>query len=145
MHRPIGRSAVLAFAVFAAACGRGDGAATSPSEAPTFQGAYVLQTVNAAPLPYVLIEVGDLKSEIVGDQVTFENNGTFKRVIRVRNSQNGVTTIDVQPGSGSYSVSGKSMTLRFNSDGSTATVALGNGTLSYYEPVFRGTWSYRRQ
>jgi hypothetical protein len=54
---------LLVFAV--ASCG--SDTATSPGNGVAITGSYVLETINGKPLPYYLIDLGDLQSAVLSD------------------------------------------------------------------------------
>lgn len=73
---------VLIAAVLTAACTGSD--ATAPGPSVSVIGSWSLQTVNGAPLPYVMDQNGADKSELTADVITFIGGGQFTQVSQVR-------------------------------------------------------------
>src|SRR5262249_23805793 len=100
---------------FAVACG-GDSSTAPPAE--QIAGTWTLQTVNGALLPFVIVQSGTNKVEVLSDVFVIASTGSFTQTTTVRSTINGVATTDSTADAGSYTLSGATLSLHFNSDGS---------------------------
>ena len=125
------------FLVLAAACsGKDTTAATSVS----IVGVWTLQTVNGAPLPYLMDQAGADKSEMTGDVLTFLASGQFTEIAQVRVTSGGQVTTQTVPQAGTFTASKGSIAMTFagsstqaqgSQAGSSLTLALNGLTLVY--------------
>ena len=119
--------ACLALALFAS-CG-GD-SATGPTSA-SVAGTWSLQTVNGAALPFVLAQDGADKLEVTGDVITAAENGTFSSLTHFRSTISGEVSEDDIADTGTWTLSGSSVTFRFTSDGTAGTASISGGTMTF--------------
>ena len=114
-----------------AACG-GDDSPTAPTMA-SIAGVWNLQTVNGSPLPFVAAQSGSDKIEVLGDAITVTANATFTQLTQLRVTQGGQTSTQSVPDAGSYTLTGKTVTFTFDSDGSSGTGTLNGNVLTVAE------------
>lgn len=142
------RLAVLALTfctTAAAACGERVDAPTGPSSPASFAGTYALQTVNGAPLPYTLLDLGLFRLVIISDVLTFRNDGVVTETNTSDTFQQGIgTSRRTQTGVGSFTVRGNTVTVTWPVSG-IYTYTRNGSLLSVFEPQFGATWVYRRQ
>jgi hypothetical protein len=119
--------ALLAFATLAS-CGPDAAAPTTPVPQ-SIAGVWTLQTVNGAPLPFTITQVGANKTEAVSDQLTVTAT-RFTEVTQLRTTINGQVTLGSETDTGTYVVSGSNVTFRFDSDGSAGVGTIGIATLT---------------
>ena len=74
-------------------------------------GVYVLQTINGSPLPYNAGNQGGVDVVIVGDQYTLTSGRTYTRDGTLRLTEFGITTTQYVTESGSWTLSGGTLTL----------------------------------
>jgi hypothetical protein len=115
--------ALLAFAALAA-CG-GD-SSTSPG---VVTGTYTLRSVNGAPLPFTVIQIGADKYEITSDVIILSEGGTFSESTNDRTTQNGVVTTSTITDGGTYSLTGTAISL-VSAQSGTISGSVSNGTLT---------------
>ena len=94
-------------------------------------GTWNLQTVNGAPLPFVIQSTP--KIELVSDQLVVSGNGTFTQASQVRITNGSSVTTENRSDAGTYSLSGTSATFIFNG-GTTGAATVSGNTLSVAEP-----------
>jgi hypothetical protein len=121
------------------ACGGSD-SATAPAN--SIAGVWSLTTINGAVLPYVVDQAGADKVELTADVVTFAAAGTFTHTSTARTTVSGQATTSSIADAGTYTVSGTTVTIRSNSDGSTSTGTWAVNTLTIVEEGF--TFVYTR-
>ena len=119
--------AALAFAV--ASCG-GD----SSGPATTLDGKYHLQTADGEPLPFVdfIVDVEqDIYLDLVENEITFYEDGEFIDVLFYDGTFNG-EAVDDLPASfpGTYTRSGNSVIITYDSDGSSHEATLNGDVLT---------------
>jgi hypothetical protein len=122
------KSLIAACLLVLAACG-GDDGPTAPTMA-SIAGTWNLQTVNGSPLPFTVAQSGADKIEVLGDAITVTATATFTQLTQVRVTQGGQATTQSVADAGSYTLSGKTVTFTFNSDGSSGTGTLNGTTLT---------------
>jgi len=110
--------------LLAIACGD----STSPSA--SVAGTWTLQTVNGAPLPFVIAQVGADKIELTSDVITANSNGSFTQMTTVKTTESGQVTTESIPDAGTYTQNGTAVTFTFNSDGSSGTGTLNGNTVT---------------
>ena len=121
-------SRVLAcFTLFVAASCGGD--STAPGTG-SIAGSYALQTVNGAALPFVVLQIGSDKIEVLSETVTLAEGDTFTQQGSLRLTQNGVMSIDGYAEAGVYTRNGTALNLVFTSDGTTATGTISGNTIT---------------
>jgi len=121
-------SKVLAcFTLFVAASCGGD--STAPGTK-SVAGSYALQTVNGAPLPFVVLQIGSDRIEVLNETVMLSQGDTFTQQGSLRITQNGVVSIDSYAEAGAYTRSGTALNFVFSSDGTTGTGTLSGDTLT---------------
>jgi hypothetical protein len=113
------------------------GAVTACDDEPTapetsLTGTFALATIENQSLPFVLFELGDLKTEVMARSVTFNANGTFTASLTMRETDAGVVTTSVEQATGTYVRSGGSLTLTIpNDEDSPYQATLTSNTLSF--------------
>lgn len=110
---------VLAFVL--AACG--SDSSTGPSGV---VGTWSLQTVNGSALPFVVGQSGENKSELLADTIKLASAGGFIESSSFRTTLNGVVTLQTVADTGTYTLSGSTLTL----SSTTSAGASGSGTVS---------------
>ncbi len=94
-------------------------------------GTYNLKTVNGKSLPAVIVEVtGAYKLEITAGSVTLNEDNTFSASITFRETEGTTVTTQTETDSGTYSVSGSTITFTSPGTGSAFTGTLSGGTLT---------------
>jgi lipocalin-like protein len=117
---------LLLTAISGTACGGDSG--TNPTPA-SLAGTWNLSTINGAPLPFVLQAVGP-KIEVLSDQIVAAAGGTFTETGSGRVTDAGVVTIVPITDSGTWTISGATVTFRFDSDGFIGTATLSGNTFT---------------
>ena len=112
-------SCVAAFA----ACGDG------PTSSWTVPGVYDLETVNGAPLPFVVPQADGSSIEITAGQLTVNNGGTFSDRLDYRRTQGTQVTASSDTRSGDYLYERRVLTLMYD-DGGSANLTFENSTLT---------------
>jgi hypothetical protein len=107
---------LLGLTLVAVAC---SGDSTSPA-ANSIAGGYVLQSVNGDPLPFIVVQIGADKIEVLNETVTLSDGGTFTQQGSIRVTESGTVETDTYAEAGTYTRSGTALNLVF-SDGSAAT------------------------
>jgi hypothetical protein len=122
-------SKVLAcFSLFvAASCGGGD--STSPGTA-RIAGSYALQTVTGGPVPFVVLQIGSDKIEVLSETVNLSDGGTFTQQGSLRITENGVVSMESFAEAGVYTRNDTALNLVFSSDGSTGTGTISGNTIT---------------
>lgn len=120
------RRFLLAMVVLLMACGND---ATGPTMA-SVAGVWHLTTVAGAPLPYLLDQEGADKLELTSDVFTTTASGTFTQLTMIKTTISGQVTTDAIPDAGSYSLNGNTITINFQSDGSSVTGTISDNTLT---------------
>lgn len=117
---------LIACSLAVTACG---GDATSPGSA-SVAGSYALQTVNGDPLPYIVLQIGADKIEVLNETVTLLDGGTFTQQGSLRVTESGVVSVQSYVDAGSYVRTGTALAFEFNSDGSTGTGTISGNTIT---------------
>jgi hypothetical protein len=120
-------AALLAF-VMLASCGS-DGSAPTAPVPQSIVGIWTLKTVNGAPLPFTIAQVGSDKTEATSDQLTVTAT-RFTEVTQLRTTFNGQVTTSSETDTGTYVVSGANAAFKFDSDGSAGVGTIGIATLT---------------
>jgi len=110
------------------ACGSDNSTAAIPTPI-SIEGTWTLKTVNGAPLPFTLVQVGANKTEATSDQLTVTKT-TFTEVTQLRTTIDGEVTQSSVTDTGIYAVVGSNATFSFDSDGSKGVGTIGAGTLT---------------
>ncbi len=110
----------------AASCGGGD--STAPGTA-SIVGSYALQTVNGASLPFVVLQIGGDKIEVIDETVTLSAGDAFTQQGSLRITQGGLVSIDNYAEAGVYARDGTALNFVFSSDGTTGTGTISGNTL----------------
>jgi hypothetical protein len=74
-------------------------------------GVFVLQTINGSPLPFNAGTSGGFTVEVLGDQYSFNPDGTYNEQGSVRVTQSGVATTQTIIETGTWVQSGTAVTL----------------------------------
>jgi len=145
MRRTLATAALALLTLAAGACG-GDDDSTGPNG--SIAGTYTLRTVNGSPPPITLLEFQDYKVEVTAASVVMNANNTFSATSTFRETDAGEVTTSNSVCTGTYAVSGSTVTFTEPestnedcggsytgtwSNGNTLTVAFGGGL----EAVFR--------
>lgn len=131
--------AALAVTV-AAACG--SDSPTQPTQA-SFAGSWSLQTVNGSALPFTAAQNGADKLDILTDVFTASSAGTFDEMATTRTTINGLASIDTLADSGTYVISGGTVTFRFASDSSSLPGTVSGKTMTITQSGY--SFVYRQQ
>ena len=120
---------VMAALALAAACGDSTSAAS-------VSGTYNLQTVNGSVLPYVF-QASNPKIEIISEQMVLNSNGTFTITDVERTTPTGGSPSNATfSETGTWSLSGNTITVHFTSDNSTSVAQVSGNTLTVAESGF---------
>ncbi len=107
-------------------------------------GVYVLQTIDGSPLPYNAGNQGGVDVVIVNDQYTLKSGRTYTREGTLRLTEFGITTTQPVTESGSWTLSGGTLTLTIISSslGQTGNYSgsLAGSSLSINEMGFLGVY-----
>jgi hypothetical protein len=117
---------LVALLVLATALGCGGDSSTAPKD--TVAGTYTLQTVNGIPLPFTVIQLDSVKFEIINDSFTLTADKNWTEAGQSRTTLSGQVTTDPIADSGTYVLSGTTITL-ISANGSIDGT-LGGGTLT---------------
>lgn len=109
-----------------ASCSGGD--STAPGTA-SIAGSYALQTVNGAPLPFVVLQIGSDKIEVTDETVTLSGGDAFTQQGSLRITQSGVVSTDSYAEAGVYTRNGTAVNFVFSSDGTTGTGTISGNSL----------------
>lgn len=96
--------ALAATSIVLAACGDSSG----PD---SISGTYTLRTVNGQQLPFITDEDETYKAEILSMAITLKADETYSAVFTGRSTDNGQPTTNTVPFSGTYSLTGSTLTL----------------------------------
>lgn len=130
------RILIAGLCLLAVACG-GDSATGASSG---IAGTYTLRTADGAPLPHVLSQSATSKQEVLSDAYVLTSGGTWSASAQIRTTINGQASISTAPATGTYTVSGASISLRNTGtntsfsgtiDGTTLTLTGGGSVLVY--------------
>ncbi len=132
-HTLVMRSRILIVALAALSMVASCGDSVTGSSA--VAGTYNLRTINGAVLPYVQ-QVNETKVELLSDQIVVSANGTFTSMSTFRSTTGTVVALSNGTDSGTYSVSGASIILKYKSDGSTSTGVIAGNDITLQEQGF---------
>ena len=107
---------------------RRNGGPTQPTSN-SIAGAWALQTVNGATLPFTYSQQGANKAEVLSDVATADAQGAYTQLTQVRLTINGQVTTQSVSDTGTYTVKGTALVLRSN-DGSSVTASLSGNTFT---------------
>jgi hypothetical protein len=142
MRLPKAFAVLAAGAVIFTGCGGGSDSATSPVTNASLAGTYTLKTVNGGPLPAVIqpgtAEVS--KIEVLSDVVTVKVDGTWNGVEQFRLTTGATIEMQTVNSSGTYTVSGTTVTFKDNLDGSLAVAAVSGDSFTLND----GSYVYSR-
>ena len=135
-------SAVGAALAFVAACGSRDDGPTEPNA--NVSGTYPLRTLNGSALPATLsLETGGRRVELLAEAITFNADRSYAHTATQRTTLGSNVTTENLAWSGTYTVSGNTITLSRNPDGARATLTHGSdGSLTLAAAGL--TYVYRR-
>ena len=114
--------------------------ATGPG--PGVAGTWRLQTVNGAPLPFILDEPGVDKLELTGEVITLVGPSSVTMVTTFRVTVGSNVFTESIPDNGTYAVDGSTVRFTFESDGSTPTATVAGNTMTLDDIGLR--FVYRR-
>ena len=107
-------------------------------------GVYVLQTIDGSALPYNAGNQGGVDVVIVSDQYTLKSGRTYTRSGTLRLTEFGITTTQSVTESGSWTLSGGTLTLTISSSSLAQTGnysgSLAGSSLSINEMGFLGVY-----
>jgi hypothetical protein len=141
----------LIAAIGLAACG-GEGATAPVAKPPQVPvapptppevGTYALQSMDGASVPAVYFLGGDYRFDVTAGSVVLNRDRTFRIALTIRfvGVEGTTETPDQEVESGTYEVSGSTVTLR-SSTGATMTASIANAQLSLQMDGF--TFVYRK-
>lgn len=93
-------------------------------------GTWRLRTVDGKELPFTLVEPGVDKLEVTAETITLLASGRVTMVTTFRVTDGGSVSSESVPDAGTYTVSGSTVTFRFDSDGSTPTAIINGDTMT---------------
>jgi hypothetical protein len=115
-------------AVAVIACGSDSSSSTGPQA--TIAGTWTLQTINGQGLPFIVVQNGSNKTEVVSDVVTISGTGSYTQTSTIRVTTNGVANTQSSADAGTYTLNGTAVAFHSNSDGSTTNAAWSGNTLT---------------
>ena len=119
---------VPAVALLAAlACG--SDAPSGPTNA-NAAGTWALQTVNGIPLPYLYVQNGPDKGEVMADLLILTSAGTFTEKTTLRRTVNGQVTTEPQSDVGTFVISGNTVTFFFTIGGGSGVATLSGDSMT---------------
>lgn len=119
------RLALLGLVTAATACGDKD-----PGEPISIAGTYQLQSVNGQSPPVTVAEDPGFKVEVLSGNFILAGNGNFTTTVDFRFTVSGEVTTDSDTYPGTYSVSGSTVTFKYD-DGDTETATISGNTLTF--------------
>lgn len=119
------RGLSLCAIVVAIACGD----ATGPTPQ-SVSGTWNLQSVNGGSLPYTVLMTGSVTDQVTAGLLIVEPDRTFSYATTFRSTANGQSTTLTATDSGTYSLSGDSVSFLFRGDGTTGSGLLNGDTVS---------------
>jgi hypothetical protein len=105
-------------------------------------GTWRLQTVNGLALPFTLSENGTDKLELTGEVITLVAPRSLNIVTTFRVTEGSSVFPESIPDEGTYAVNGSTVTLTWESDGSTSTAVVSGNTMTLNDIGL--TFVYRR-
>jgi hypothetical protein len=105
-------------------------------------GTWRLQTVNGLPLPFTLSETGMDKEELISEVITLAAPGSLTIVTAFRYTTGSNVFSESIPDEGTYAVDGSTVTITWDSDGSTSTATVSGNTMTLQDIGL--TFVYRR-
>jgi hypothetical protein len=115
----------------------------STSPADILHGTWDLETVNGQPVPYILEQNAGLKLELTGETVTLLPAGRQTMVTYFRLTESGIVSTEAITAPGSYTRSGRTLTLSFDSDTDTYTATLDGDLMTIDDMGLRFVYRYR--
>jgi hypothetical protein len=109
------------------ACGS-DGP-SEPTNANT-AGTWALQTVNGIPLPYLYVQNGPDKGEVLSDLLILTSAGNFTEKTTIRRTVNGQVTTEPQADVGTYVITGNTVTFFFTIGGGSGVATLNGDSMT---------------
>ncbi len=106
------------------------GAVTGSS---TITGTYRLRSINGAVLPYTTSTSGGATTEIVDDQITFDQSSTYSESGHTRTTANSQVTVSTNSQSGSYTLQGNAISLAAANGGSGRSGTIINDRITFVE------------
>ena len=126
---------VLAASFFLAAC-------SDPVSPPTVFGTYELRSVDAKPLPALLLQEGDYTFRATGGSYVLRENGTFSSSQTWREDYQGWSHVSTHSFEGTFTLSADTVTFVWPSNGSTWKGILHGSELTVEDDG--QAWLYRR-
>jgi hypothetical protein len=114
--------------------------ATSPGQ--SVEGTWRLQTVNGLALPFTLSQSGTFKEELTGEVMTLMAPGSLTIVTMFRYTEGSNVFAESVPDEGTWTVGGSTVTITWDSDGSTSTATVSGNTMTLQDIGL--TFVYRR-
>ena len=109
------------------ACSDDDGSGPNA----TIEGAYTMQTINGAGMPYVVAEGPGFKYEFLSSILTIQQGGTFSEVLTTRvTDPDGVVT-ESETSTGTWVRVGNNVTLTYSAEEQVAGVWNGSNQLTF--------------
>lgn len=136
--RKILTAALAATSIVLAACGDSSGPPAN------ITGTYTLETVNNAQLPFTTDEDETYKAEILASAITLRADKTYTWDFTGRSTDYGVPTTNTDTFTGTYSVSGSTITLNDPESYATATLSTDTITMVIEGPIGVFTLVFRR-
>ncbi len=126
--RTLAKLVTIGVVAFVTACG-GDGI-SDPGN--SVVGTYALKTVNGVALPAVIFETDGYKIEVVAANYVLAAAGKFSTSATFRETEAGVATQSTETATGTYSVSGATITFT-DSEGDVFSAVLSGNDLQFSE------------
>ena len=105
-------------------------------------GTWRLQTVNGLALPFVLSQTATFKEELTSEVMTLVAPATLTIVTAFRYTEGNDVSTEAIPDGGTYAVNGSTITITWDSDGTTSTATM-NGDIITIQDIGL-TFVYRR-
>lgn len=123
--RALVKLALTGLVVAMAACG-GDGAGTTGPTPTSIAGTYQLQTFDGEALPATIVDVPDLKVEILSGNFILASNFTFTTSATFRITESGQVSTETETSPGTYAVTGSTVTFTYTAGGTDTGTISGN-------------------
>ena len=122
----------LCAAVLIAACG-GDSPSGPGSNDSSPVGAYAISTVNAKPLPFAMFSDTNYLYEVTSGSLALTADGTYQNVMHFRQTIPGNVSLFVDSTTGTWVLSGSTITLTDAADTTIDSAAFAAGKLTFTE------------
>jgi hypothetical protein len=124
--RALVKLALTGLVIAVAACGGGDGAGTTGPTPVSVAGTYQLETFDGEAPPVAIVDVPDLKVEILSGNFILATNLTFTTSATFRITESGQVSTETETSPGTYAVTGSTVTFTYTGGGTDTGTISGN-------------------